>query len=95
MTKLLLPIGEVPGVIRESLRSTLKAYGCELPEDVLHHAGNCAAQALYSIDENRRREAAEDNARIDAPDKIVMSVDDLEIRLDDLDDRDSDAPRLK
>jgi hypothetical protein len=64
MSKVLLPLGEMPDVIRESARTVLAAHGYQLcdargnfinlgeTEAVLRELGNNASQALCSIDEN-------------------------------------------
>lgn len=56
MTKLLLPMNELPGVIRESLRRVLMERKLSLPEEVLRESGNNIAAALFSIDEGGRLE---------------------------------------
>lgn len=50
MTRLLLPLVEIPPCVRESLRVCLKAHDIELPEEVLVECGNNVAQGLFSID---------------------------------------------
>lgn len=54
MTKLLLPMAEMPGCIRESLRSVLRPHGITLPEPILHEAGNNITQGLFAVDEGER-----------------------------------------
>ena len=67
MTKMILPMGEVPGVVRESVREVLRARGFTIAravgakfavpleeavlENALRELGNNTAQALWSIDQ--------------------------------------------
>lgn len=52
MTKMTLPMVEMPGVIRESVRAVLCVHGLTLSPDLLREIGNNTTQALYGIDEN-------------------------------------------
>lgn len=58
--KILLTVGELPGAIRESLRTSLTAHGLELPEGALHHAANSVAQRLVTLDENPANKSDDD-----------------------------------
>ena len=49
--KLLLPLHEIPPVLRESIRCCLAAHGMTLSEPLVVELGNNLAQALISIDE--------------------------------------------
>lgn len=45
-----IDMNEAPGAIRESIRSTLKARGYQLPEALLIELGNNVAHVLFSIE---------------------------------------------
>jgi hypothetical protein len=94
-------VSELPGEIRESLRSALDGARVKLShggiyldgdelEATLDRIARNISQGLYAIDE--MAQAAADNAAIDSPDKIACSVDEL---AELLDDTDSDAPRQR
>lgn len=51
MSKLILPLAEVPACVRESIDVCLKAHGLSLSPELLLELGNNVAQGLYSIDE--------------------------------------------
>lgn len=62
MTRLLLPLAEMPACITDSVRVCLAAHGLTLSEEVLVELGRNAAQALISIDET----PIEDDVEYDA-----------------------------
>jgi hypothetical protein len=51
VTRLVLPLAEIPACISESVKTCLAAHGLSLSEPVLVELGNNAAQALFSIDQ--------------------------------------------
>lgn len=71
MSRMVLPVSEIPGVIRESTRCVLVAHGFaivdkrgalitdERLEQLLRELGNNVAQGLYSIDETPNDDADE------------------------------------
>lgn len=65
MTKLVLPLAEIPACISDAVKSCLAAHGLSLSEPVLVELGNNAAQALFSIDQS---EAHDEHDDVDATD---------------------------
>jgi len=68
MTKLILPLGEIPGVIRESARTVVKSHGFVIAkpdgsplnpdelERLFSELGRNSSQALFAIDSNPENE---------------------------------------